>query len=120
MHLKSLPTGWLLKIWEGGLTLSILALGHLVAVAMGPLWLLMVMTGHEKDTASALAAAAGINLALNLTLIPTWGTVGAAMASAFSIVCLHLLLLWRVRARTGIHFTLRAWGRLGSQENENQ
>jgi O-antigen/teichoic acid export membrane protein len=82
----------------GTWALRILALGELGKVLTGFAGLALVMTGHERDLTAGVAIAAGLNIALNVTLIPVWGVDGAAVAGAVSVVASNLVLvylLWR-------------------------
>ena len=49
--------------------------------------------------------AAVLNLVLNLLLIPAFGIVGAAVASAISLISWNLILAVLVYRRLGIHST---------------
>ena len=83
--------------------LSILAVGQLVNSAMGSVGFLLIMTGHEQDTARGVAVAAVGNIVLNLVLIPLWGTQGAALASAITMTVWNILLWLAVRRRLMIN-----------------
>jgi O-antigen/teichoic acid export membrane protein len=78
----------------GYLPLVVLAVGQLVNAFMGSVAGLLNMTGHEKETAKGVAIAAGVNVLLNLILIPYFGMSGAATATAVSLMVWNLLL-WR-------------------------
>jgi O-antigen/teichoic acid export membrane protein len=92
----------------GYLTLAILSLGQLFTVAMGPVGWLLVMTGHQREAALCMAAGTGLNVVLNLMLIPTWGLEGAAIATTISTIVWNLLLATVVRKRLGLHPTVLA------------
>lgn len=81
--------------------LVILAGGQFVNAAMGPVGLVLNMTGHERDTVWVMAASALLNVALNGALIPFFGMTGAATATAASLVFWNLMLALRVRKRLG-------------------
>lgn len=83
--------------------LSILALGQLVNSATGSVGFLLIMTGHEQDTARGMAIAAVVNIALNLILIPLWGIKGAALASAITLTVWNFLLWLAVRRRLDVN-----------------
>ena len=83
--------------------LLILLVGQFVNSAVGPVGFLLNMTGHERDSARAVAIAAAVNGALNLLLVPIWGSNGAAMAAAVSVIASNALLCWAVRKRLGIN-----------------
>lgn len=90
--------------------LMILALGQATNAGMGPVGLVLNMTGYEKDAFFGLAVAAVVNVALNLALIPLLGTTGAATATAISTLLWNVLMAWRVRRRLG--FVPLGFGRL--------
>src|SRR6266851_4108232 len=84
---------------EGREALAILSMGQLFSVAMGPVGMILIMTGHEAKAATAIGWAAGANIILNLAMVPRWGLEGAAIANATSIVVLNLLMIaWLSRA----------------------
>lgn len=83
--------------------LSILALGQLVNSVTGSVGFLLIMTGHELDTARGMVIAAVVNIMLNLILIPLWGTIGAALASAITLTLWNVLLWLAVRQRLDIN-----------------
>jgi O-antigen/teichoic acid export membrane protein len=95
---------WLLanlfgKAFAGGYTaLLILTIGQLFSACAGAIGLFLTMTGHEKDTLRAVGLSAVLNLVLNLVLIPPYGIVGAAIATAVSQIVWNIvggLLLYR-------------------------
>lgn len=80
--------------FERGLgALSILCLGQLAATGAGSVGTLLLMTGHEKETAIYLGGAALVNLTLNVLLIPCLGMEGAACASAVTLILLNVFLV---------------------------
>jgi O-antigen/teichoic acid export membrane protein len=82
----------------GHLVLALLSVGHLVGAALGPVALLLNMTGHERDTAYGSAIAAVVSIALNPMLIPFLGMVGAAVATTSAVVVWNIVLsrmVWR-------------------------
>jgi O-antigen/teichoic acid export membrane protein len=86
----------------GAPVLAILSAAQLVTAAGGSVALLLTMTGHESDTARSVGVAAVVNVILNFLLIPLWGGVGAAIATATSVVTWNTLLaVWAYR-RLGI------------------
>jgi O-antigen/teichoic acid export membrane protein len=69
--------------YRGGATaLAILAFGQFLAVAAGTGSILLTMSGHEKDVLRVFAISAGTNLVANILLVPSFGIVGAACATA--------------------------------------
>lgn len=79
--------------------LLILAVGQLLNAGFGPAGMLLNMTGHERDVTRVVAVAAGLNVALNLALIPILGVVGAALATSISLAFWNLWLWFLVRRR---------------------
>lgn len=71
--------------------LRILAVGFLVINLLGPNGTTLMVIGKTRFLLWASAAAAGINVILNIALIPQWGIVGAAIATAISIA-LHCII----------------------------
>lgn len=86
----------------GGVALAILAAGQLVNAGMGSVGMLLNMTGHERDTMHGITVAAASNVVLNVILVPPFGMVGAAAASALTLVLWNLLLRNFVNSRLGL------------------
>jgi O-antigen/teichoic acid export membrane protein len=82
--------------------LAVLAAGQLVNAAFGSVGMLMNMTRHERDSARAVAVAAVLNVVLNACLIPLFGLVGAAVATAVSVVTWNVILYRGAVLRLGI------------------
>lgn len=82
--------------------LLILAMGQLLNAGFGATGLLLNMTGHERDVTRVVAVAAGMNVLLNLALIPLFGVIGAAVATSVSLVFWNIRLWFVVRWRLGI------------------
>lgn len=83
--------------------LAILAVGQLVNATFGSVSELLNMSGHERDTAWGIMISAGLNILLNLTLIPLFGINGAAMATAITLATWNLLLWRLVHLRLGLN-----------------
>jgi len=80
----------------GGTALAILAVGQFVNVAMGSVGYLLIMSGHERLMRNAVTLTAILNIILNLFFIPRFGIVGAAVATALSVVTLNLIASFMV------------------------
>ncbi len=99
---------WLLKVFygpqfvEGRGALAILSCGQLLSVGMGPVGMLLIMTGHERNAALAIGIAAAGNIVLNLAMVPTWGLEGAATANTLSVALLNLLMAMWLAKKLGI------------------
>ena len=82
--------------------LAVLSLGQLLSIGAGPSSLLLNMSGHERDTARSFAYSTVANVVLNALLIPPFGIMGAAVATASTFVAWKFFLWWRVRQRIGV------------------
>lgn len=82
--------------------LAVLCLGQIANAGMGSVALILNMTGHERDTLKGVTLSAVLNILLNATLIPSYGSLGAAMATATTLIAVNVILSWQVWKRTGI------------------
>lgn len=82
--------------------LLILALGQLANAGFGATGMLLNMTGFERDVTRVVAIAAGLNVGLNLALIPFLGVIGAAVATSVSLLFWNVWLWQVVRWRLGV------------------
>lgn len=80
----------------------ILAVAQMVNAIAGPVGLLLGMTGHEKTAIRGMLVGAVANLVLNAALIPTFGLVGAALATGLSTAIWNILLVIRVQELLGV------------------
>ena len=81
----------------GALPLFVLACGHYVKLAFGAASIVLNVGGRQSLEAGNVALAAAVNLVLNLLLIPAFGLLGAALATATSLIGLALLRCVQVR-----------------------
>jgi O-antigen/teichoic acid export membrane protein len=88
---------------DGAAALVILCLGQFVNIATGATGTLLIMTGRQTTWFRLSIVALVANLTLNLTLIPRWGMIGAATATATTVGALLLSSLLIVNR------TLRLW-----------
>ncbi|MDZ7736301.1 MAG: polysaccharide biosynthesis C-terminal domain-containing protein [Gammaproteobacteria bacterium] len=86
----------------GYTALWILCLGQFFNVAMGSVGLILNMTGHAWYSSAGVAIAALANIVLNALLIPPFGMIGAAVATAISLLIWNILLCWWVYRLTGL------------------
>jgi O-antigen/teichoic acid export membrane protein len=78
--------------------MCILVFGFLSRSAMGPSEYLLNMLGEQKLCAAVLFGSALLNIALNFILVPRYGLIGAASATAISLTTaalLNALVVWR-------------------------
>lgn len=87
---------------SGGLALQVITLGQLVNIATGSANILLISTGNEDALKkSHYAGAAGVLIA-GVTLIPEYGVVGGAAATACAIATQNLLTVFFVKKRTEV------------------
>jgi len=87
---------------QGGVVLSILAVGQFVNVATGSVGYLLMMSGNERILRNNLVYVAVINLLLNLLLIPRFGVTGAAVATTVSVAFQNLYASYQVYRKINI------------------
>jgi len=92
----------------GATALQILAVGQFINVATGSVGFLLSMTGHEKLLRNNVLIAAVTTLALGVTLTPSHGIMGAAVATACGVALQNFLGVWQVRRVLGFN-TLAIW-----------
>lgn len=71
--------------------LLILIGGHLVNASAGPVGQILNITGHQNKSLVVYAGTLGLNVVLNLALVPSYGSVGAAVATAVSMVAWNVV-----------------------------
>lgn len=79
----------------------ILALGQFVNSVSGSTGIFLNMTGHQKVFQGIMLAAAGLNVVLNLALIPRFGIEGAAVAAVTAMVFWNVGALLYIRSKFG-------------------
>lgn len=91
-----------LEFVEGGLALSILAVGWYFYVSFGISGKILLMTGHERKCFANSAVSALVVVTLNFLLIPEYGAVGAAIAVATSLLLQVTVTTYMVRRFVGL------------------
>lgn len=90
----------------GYVPLLVLLAGQAINAACGSVGTIIVMTSHRAQLAMVLLASLAANAVLNMLLIPRFGMLGAAAATAVSMAAWNLALLSivhrRLRIRPGI------------------
>jgi O-antigen/teichoic acid export membrane protein len=84
---------------EGWPVLVIATVGQLVNCGVGSVGNLLFMSDQQNRVVRAQAITVFITLGLNFALIPRWGLIGAAIATAATNTSLNLLWLRDVRKR---------------------
>ena len=98
----------LLKVFKpqyasGASSLELLAVAMLVATAIGPVDIVLLMGGRSMWNLFNVVVALGLNLALSFLLIPQIGIAGAACAWAASILFNNIAPLAEIRAFLKLH-----------------
>jgi O-antigen/teichoic acid export membrane protein len=93
---------WVLSLFgpafpDGALALQILAIGQFVNVASGSVGYLLAMTGHERILRNIVFVAAASCIGLGLVLVPAYGLLGAAIATAVGMAMQNVLCVWQSR-----------------------
>ncbi len=86
--------------------LLVLMLAHVLNALAGPVGWLMSMTGHQLPEMWLGAAFALLNIVLNLSLIPTFGLMGAASATAIATAGMNLMKLVYVGQKLKLNPTI--------------
>jgi O-antigen/teichoic acid export membrane protein len=87
--------------------LVILCIGQLVNAITGSAALVMNMIGMELMVAWGMAIASLVIIVLNLTLIPSLGATGAAIASSASLMVLNISMFIYLYRKTGIFSAIK-------------
>ncbi|MEM7565716.1 MAG: lipopolysaccharide biosynthesis protein [Pseudomonadota bacterium] len=82
--------------------MCVLAIGFLVRAAVGSSERLLNMAGAERACALVYIAALAVNLTLNVTLIPIYGLMGAAIATVCALTVESAGLAWLIRSRFAV------------------
>ena len=101
---------------------SLLVVGHCINAAAGSSAVFLCMTGQERACTAIIACGAMLNGLLNFTLIPRYGAVGAATASAVSLACWNVGAVIWMRTRSGMDTSVLnfLWPPRGMRENRNE
>lgn len=86
--------------------LVVLVVGHTLNALMGSVGLLLAMTGYETRVVAVMGIAALLNVLLNAALIPRFGMLGGAAATAITAAVWNVLLAMEVKRRLGINSTV--------------
>jgi O-antigen/teichoic acid export membrane protein len=95
---------------DGAAYLQILALGQFVNVITGSVGYLLSMTGHERDLRNSMLFCGPLAIVLALILVPIYGALGSAVATALALSVQNLVAVWLVNKRLGFN-TLAVWSK---------
>ncbi len=88
---------------QGTQILFVLLLGIVIRSSVGPAEALLVMAGRQKMCAGVYACTLSVNVALNLSLIPYLGLMGAAIATSLALAFESTALHSAAKRTLGIH-----------------
>ena len=74
--------------------------------AVGPVALLLNMTGYERYTMRGVGVSTILNILFNALLIPHYGMVGAAFATAITMIGWNILLLYFVKTKLNLNSSI--------------
>jgi len=86
--------------------LLILMSGQALASCFGASAMILTMTEHEDAAARVLVGSVVANIILNAVLIPSYGMMGAAIATALTTAVPVATMSWFVKSRVGINSTV--------------
>jgi O-antigen/teichoic acid export membrane protein len=78
-------------------TLRLLSLGQIVDAMVGPIGFILSMTGRQNLNLVNSIALAGLNVVLNVVLIPRYGIAGAGLATSISLALLNIVRVIQVK-----------------------
>lgn len=96
----------------GYMALVVLGIGVVVRCVVGTVGTMLVMSGHQKFNAVNVVVVTAMNIGLNYLLIPRYGILGAAVATAVSVSIIDAVGLLEVRLLLKIHPYRRAFLKL--------
>lgn len=108
--------GWVMGIFgsqfsDWGVVLAIISFAQFINVATGSVSFLLMMCGFERLMRNNIVFCAGLNVLLNVTLVPWLGVIGAALSAALTIAMMNIvsaILVWHaLRIRTIPFLTAR-------------
>ena len=108
---------WLLALFGPGFEagyplLFIVAFGVIVRATVGPAEAVLTMTGHQNVCAALYGTSLLVNIVLNFALIPIFGLMGAAMATAIAMTFETVALYAAMQRRLGL--SMSAFARAGT------
>ena len=98
------PLLWLFgtQFVAGYPVMLVLAIGFLARAAVGPAEFLLNMLGEQRTCAAILVLAAATDVALGLLLVPRFGIIGAAVATATALIGAAILQWYVARRRLAL------------------
>ncbi|NAZ16793.1 oligosaccharide flippase family protein [Glutamicibacter soli] len=93
---------------QGAPVLRVLCFAMLLATAIGPMDVLLLMAGRSSLSLMNVTIALILDLLLCLYLIPMYGIMGAGIAWAVAIIAKNVLCVWQVRRHLGVGLSIGA------------
>ena len=93
---------WGISFEDAYSCLILLAVGQFVNIGTGATGIILVMTGNEMSISYITIGSVLMNIALNLLLIPKYGALGAACATAANLIVENIVKFLWVKLRLGI------------------
>lgn len=87
----------------GSDAMRVLIVAQLINVVVGPVGLVLMMSGQHWQMGRMFAITAVVNLVLNVLLIPLMGMLGAAVATAIAIIMRNFLLRAQLNNMHGLN-----------------
>ena len=91
------------------LPMIIIAVGHILNVATGPVGTILSMSRQERFVGISILASVVCNILLNYLLIPQYGVNGAAIATAVSVGVWNLLMVVFTKRILGINANIGSY-----------
>jgi len=88
---------------SGQTVLGVLLVGIVMRASVGPAEALLVMSGKQNACAFIYGGALVVNVVLNISMIPIYGMMGAAIATALALCFESVALHAMVKRQLGIH-----------------
>lgn len=93
---------------SGEAVIWVLAIGIVARAAVGPAESVLTMSGEQKICAALYAMSLMVNVILNITLIPIYGLLGAAIATTGAMIFESLALYAVALRRLDLHIVIFA------------
>jgi O-antigen/teichoic acid export membrane protein len=84
-------------------TLVVLAIAQWIVATVGPAGYVLLMTGKERVELVGKVVISVLNVVLNFLLVPPFGILGAAVATAISLAILNVIRLAAVQSSLGFY-----------------
>ena len=88
--------------------LAILAVGQFINVVTGSVGWILIMCGYERMMRNNIVICAALSVGLNLLLVPRFGVIGAALATAITLSLQMLIAAVMVWHKLGV-VTIPLW-----------